>query len=51
MKLNKIYYINLLERTNRLFFCERQLHSIQVPCERVDAVKDKNGRIGCPYPI
>ena len=47
MKLNKIYYINLLERTDRLFFCERQLYSIQLPSERVDAVKHKNGRIGC----
>ena len=47
MKLNKIYYINLFERTDRLFFCERQLNSIQQPSERIDAVKHKNGRIGC----
>lgn len=47
MKLNKIYYINLLERTDRLFFCKEQLKLFKEDHERINAVKHENGRIGC----
>ena len=47
MKLNKIFYINLYNRKDRLFFCENQLKNLNIDYQRFDAVQHKNGRIGC----
>ena len=47
MKLNKIFYINLYSRKDRLFFCENQLRNLGIDYERIDAIQHKNGRIGC----
>lgn len=47
MKLNKIFYINLYYRKDRLFFCENQLKNLDIEYERIDAVQDRDGRVGC----
>ena len=47
MKLNKIFYINLYYRKDRLFFCENQLKNLDIEYERIDAVQHYDGRIGC----
>ena len=46
-ELEKIFYINLDHRKDRLFFCEHQLKSIEYPVHRIDAVRHDDGAIGC----
>ena len=47
MKLKKIYYINLHNRKDRLFFVQQQLKENLIPTQRVEAVQHSDGRIGC----
>lgn len=47
MKLKKIFFINLKHRVDRLFFCEKQLQTVNYPVERIDAVEDSEGFMGC----
>lgn len=47
MKLKKIYYINLHNRKDRLFFAQQQLKQGSIPTERIEAVQHSDGRIGC----
>ena len=47
MKLKKIYYINLHNRKDRLFFVHQQLKQNSIPTQRVEAVQHSDGRIGC----
>ena len=46
-ELQKLFYINLDHRKDRLFFCEHQLNSVDYPVDRVDAVQHDDGTIGC----
>ena len=47
MKLKKIFFINLKHRVDRLFFCEKQLQTLNHSVERIDAVEDLEGFMGC----
>jgi glycosyl transferase family 25 len=45
--MNNCYYINLPERTDRKKFIENQFKIHNIRLNRVEAIKDENGAIGC----
>lgn len=45
--IKNAFYINLLERTDRKIYVEKQLHNIGISAQRFNAIKMDNGRIGC----
>jgi GR25 family glycosyltransferase involved in LPS biosynthesis len=49
-KIDKFFYINLSERTDRKELIEKELENLEIPKEKIfrfDAVKDQIGHIGC----
>lgn len=49
-RIDKFFYINLSERTDRRELIEKELEKLQIPkekCIRFEAIKDNNGCIGC----
>jgi GR25 family glycosyltransferase involved in LPS biosynthesis len=49
-KINKFFYINLSERTDRKELIEKELEKLEIPQEKIfrfDAIKDSVGAIGC----
>jgi GR25 family glycosyltransferase involved in LPS biosynthesis len=47
MKLEHIFYINLEHRNDRKIHVEKQLNKIGLKGERFNAIKMKDGRVGC----
>lgn len=49
-KINKFFYINLSERTDRKELIEKELQKLEIPQEKIfrfDAIRDNNGALGC----
>ena len=49
-RIDKFFYINLSERTDRKELIEKELEKLEISTDKIfrfDAIKDENGCIGC----